>query len=206
MNINRSKGCSFLRGPLTGCILFVVLFGLSGCGDAPPPTEQRAADILIIGAGISGLSAAFETARAGRSVLIIDMLSVFGGHSLLSTGGLSIVDTPLQRKRGIADSPDLAFADFIAWGEDSNEQWVRYYVDHSSEEIYDWLTDLGAQFTVAVQPPGAPRSHRRRGEGAREGHREKGPARAVHFARDVYEKKIETAAVLGDCHETRQTR
>lgn len=167
MNIKRSTGCSFLRGPLTGCILFVVLFGLSGCDDAPPPTEQRAADILIIGAGISGLSAAFETARAGRSVLVIDMLSVFGGHSLLSTGGLSIVDTPLQRKRGIADSPDLAFADFLAWGEDSNEQWVRYYVDHSNEEIYDWLTDLGAQFTVAVQPPGnsVPRYHFIRGQG-----------------------------------------
>jgi len=147
--------------------VFFTLCGLAGCKHVYPPSEQRTADVLIIGAGISGLSAALEAAQAGRSVLVVDMLSVFGGHAIISTGGLSIVDTPLQRKRGIADSPDLAFSDFIAWGEDSNEEWVRYYVDHSSEEIYDWLTDLGAQFTAAVPPPGnsVPRYHFIRGQG-----------------------------------------
>jgi len=167
MNTNRPTGCPFFRGLLVCCTVFAALSIMTSCQNAPQPPKERTADVLIIGAGVAGLSTALETARAGRSVLVIDMLSVFGGHSLLSTGGLSIIDTPLQRKRGIADSPDLAFADFIAWGEDNNEQWVRYYVDHSSEEIYDWLTDLGAQFTVAVQPPGnsVPRYHFIRGQG-----------------------------------------
>ena len=147
--------------------LLVVLLGFTGCRDNALPAKQPDADILIIGAGISGLSAALEAARAGRSVLVIDMLSVFGGHAIISSGGLSIVDTPLQRKRGIADSPDLAFSDFMTWGEDNNEEWVRYYVDHSSEEIYTWLTDLGAQFSAVVPPPGnsVPRYHFVRNQG-----------------------------------------
>jgi predicted oxidoreductase len=167
MNVRRCMQFFRFRGLPACCLAFVVLFAPTGCDKSPPPAESPAADVVIIGAGVAGLSAAFEVARAGRSVLVVDMLSVFGGHSLLSTGGLSIVDTPLQRKRGIADSPDLAFADFIAWGEDSNEEWVRYYVDHSSEEIYDWLTDLGVEFTVAVKPPGnsVPRYHFIRGQG-----------------------------------------
>ena len=165
--MNTNRPARYVRGLLGCCIAFFTLFALTGCGRASSPSEQRAADVLIIGAGISGLSAALEAAQAGRSVLVVDMLSVFGGHAIISTGGLSIIDTPLQRKRGIADSPDLAFSDFIAWGEDSNEEWVRYYVDHSSEEIYDWLTDLGAQFTAAVPPPGnsVPRYHFIRGQG-----------------------------------------
>jgi predicted oxidoreductase len=147
--------------------MFVALSALTGCDTSSPQPEQRSADVLVIGAGISGLSATLEAASAGRSVLVVDMLSVFGGHAIISTGGLSIVDTPLQRKRGIADSPDLAFSDFMTWGEDNNEEWVRYYVDHSREEIYDWLTDLGAQFTAAVPPPGnsVPRYHFIRGQG-----------------------------------------
>jgi len=167
MSISQSRRTLYFRSLLGCSVIVAAFFGLTNCQKVPPPPGQRAADVLIIGAGISGLSAAFEAARAGRSVLIIDMLSVFGGHAIISTGGLSIVDTPLQRKRGIADSPDLAFADFMTWGEDSNEEWVRYYVDHSSEQIYDWLTDLGAQFTAAVPPPGnsVPRYHFIRGQG-----------------------------------------
>ena len=150
----RRRYCAIINRLLACCSMFVALSVLTGCDTSSPQPEQRSADVLVIGAGISGLSATLEAARAGRSVLVVDMLSVFGGHAIISTGGLSIVDTPLQRKRGIKDSPDLAFSDFMTWGEDSNEEWVRYYVDHSREEIYDWLTDLGAQFTAAVPPPG----------------------------------------------------
>jgi len=163
----RQSGLVRSAGWLAGSLLLAVVLVSPGCRHAVAPAPRAAAQILIVGAGIAGLSAALEAARAGRSVLVIDMLSVFGGHAIISTGGLSIVDTPLQRRRGIADSPDLAFGDFTTWGEDSNEPWVRYYVDHSGTEIYDWLTGLGAQFTVAVAPPGnsVPRYHFIRGQG-----------------------------------------
>ncbi len=107
-------------------------------------------DVVIVGAGISGLTAALELGRGGAKVAVVDMSSVFGGHAVMSQGGLSIIDTPVQRAAGIKDSPDLAYEDFIRWGEDAEADWVRYYVDHSRRDIHDWLIELGVQFEDKV--------------------------------------------------------
>ena len=65
------------------------------------PLEAQAAatqnDIVIVGAGISGLSAALEAARAGADVTVIDMGSVFGGHAVMSSGMVCLVDTVAER-------------------------------------------------------------------------------------------------------------
>lgn len=112
------------------------------------------AEVIIVGAGISGLTAAWELGQRGANVTVIDMASVFGGHAVMSQGGISIVDTPTQAAAGIADSPDLAYEDFIRWGEDANADWVRYYVDHSKRDIYDWLDELGVDFESVETAPG----------------------------------------------------
>ena len=111
-------------------------------------------DVVVVGAGISGLSAAVELGRSGAQVVVVDMSSVFGGHAVMSQGGVSIIDTPVQRAAGVNDSPDLAYRDFITWGEDADADWVRYYVDHSRREIYDWLIELGVQFDGIDTAPG----------------------------------------------------
>jgi len=111
------------------------------------PLEAQAAatqnDIVIVGAGISGLSAALEAARAGADVTVIDMGSVFGGHAVMSSGMVCLVDTPEQRANNVLDSPELALRDFVSHGEDANRDWVRFYAQNSRREIYDWLHELG---------------------------------------------------------------
>jgi uncharacterized protein len=129
--------------------------------------KQASVDLLIIGAGISGLSAALEAAQAGASVLIVDMSTVGGGHAILSNGAVSIVGTPLQEQHKIADSPLLAEKDFLARGEDNNTRWVAAYVRDSRKWLYDWLTELGVSFENLARPPGnsVPRLHLARGKG-----------------------------------------
>jgi uncharacterized protein len=124
-------------------------------------------DVLVVGAGIAGLSAALEAANGGAKVTVIEMASVFGGHAVMSEGDVTIIDTPLQRERGVRDAPDLAYKDFIEWGEDANAEWVHYYVAHSNADIYDWLTGMGVVFEGLRQYPGnsAPRAHITRGRG-----------------------------------------
>ena len=109
-------------------------------------------DVLIIGAGIAGLTAALEAARGGAAVLVIDMSTVGGGHAILSNGAVSIVGTPLQDSKKIADSPALAEKDFLARGEDNDRRWVTAYVRDSKEWLYDWLTQLGVSFANARTP------------------------------------------------------
>jgi flavocytochrome c len=124
-------------------------------------------DALVIGAGIAGLSAALEAARAGASVLVVDMSTVGGGHAILSNGAVSIIGTPLQDSRKIADSHTLAEKDFLARGEDNDRRWVTAYVRDSKEWLYDWLTQLGVSFENVLRPAGnsAPRLHMAKGKG-----------------------------------------
>lgn len=116
---------------------------------------DRPKRVIVVGSGISGLCAALELGRGGADVTVIDMSSVFGGHAVMSQGGLAIVNTPVQREMGIEDSFDLAFKDFVTWGEEVNEPWVRYYIEHSQTDIYDWLIDLGVRFEgLEIGAPG----------------------------------------------------
>lgn len=108
-------------------------------------------DVLVIGAGIGGLSAAYEAGRGGARVAVAEMNSVFGGNGVLSEGGLFIVDTPLQRAQGLADSPELAEQDILSWGEDADPEWALILARDSRHEVYDWLTGLGVKF-FAVRP------------------------------------------------------
>jgi flavocytochrome c len=129
--------------------------------------KQEPVDVLIVGAGIAGLSAALEAAHGGASVLVVDMSTVGGGHAILSNGAVSIIDTPLQERQKIADSPALAEADFLARGEDNDTRWVAAYVRDSREWLYEWLTDLGVSFERLARPAGnsVPRLHLTRGKG-----------------------------------------
>lgn len=52
------------------------------------PAEELSADVLVVGAGIAGLSAAVESARLGRSVVLADALPVLGGQCVNSLIGL----------------------------------------------------------------------------------------------------------------------
>ena len=131
--------------------LFALLLALAlspSCHREPPP------DLIVVGAGISGLSAALEAARGGAQVEVIDMGSVFGGHAVVAHGGLAIVGSPVQEAAGIEDSVELAYGDFMDWGEDGDPDWVRYYVENSREEVYDWLTELGVEFEDLMFHPG----------------------------------------------------
>jgi len=145
-------------------LLAVVALGIGRGGDEATDESavvtgnrrpaERPPHVVVVGAGLSGLSAALELGRGGARVTVVDMSSVHGGHAVMSQGGVSIVDTPIQEAAGMKDSPDLAYKDFIEWGEGADKAWVRYYVDHSRTQVYDWLVELGVRFSGVEPSPG----------------------------------------------------
>ena len=139
----------------------LALLGLVACEQEPPLesqppqspqslTTQQDADVLIIGAGLAGLSAAIDAASGGARVLVIDMNSVFGGHGIQS-GGVAIVGSPMQEELGVRDSPAQAYEDWMEWAVDGHPEWTRFYAENSREMIYDWVTGFGVRFD-RVQP------------------------------------------------------
>lgn len=146
-----------VMGGLVAVLMIGDRRGAAEQGAASRPAERpqhRPRRVVVVGAGISGLTTALELGRGGAEVTVVDMSSVFGGHAVMSQGGLCIVDTPLQREAGIADKADMAYRDFIKWGEDADAEWARYYVDHSRTEIDEWLRELGVRFESVLTAPG----------------------------------------------------
>lgn len=116
------------------------------------------ADILVIGAGLAGLVAATEATAAGKKVLVLDQEPAqnLGGQAFWSFGGLFLVNSPEQRRLGIRDSFDLAWADWQATaGFDRPEdawprRWAEAYVQWAATEKRSWLRQRGIGFFPVV--------------------------------------------------------
>lgn len=122
--------------------------------------EQMAeeTDVIVVGAGLSGLVAATEIADAGKRVIVVDQEGEqsLGGQAFWSFGGLFLVDSPEQRRLGIKDSFDLAMQDWLGTaGFDRDEdfwprQWADAYVAFASGEKRAWLRAMGHRIFPVV--------------------------------------------------------
>jgi predicted oxidoreductase len=164
---------SHARTALLGSLLAGLALGLADRTEAGPGGPDDA-DAIVVGAGLAGLSAAVEMGRGGVRVLVVDLNSVAGGHTVLA-GGVTLVGTPVQEQAGIADSAELAYQDWMAWTDDGDPEWTRYYAENSRQMIYDWVTEMGVVFVRVAPAPGnsVPRFHFTEG-------------RAIHLVLPVY--------------------
>lgn len=116
------------------------------------------ADVIVIGAGLSGLVAAAELVEAGQHVIILDQEpeASLGGQAHWSFGGLFLVDTPEQRRLGVKDSHDLARQDWYASAEfdrdedENGREWAEAYLAWAVGEKRDWLRSKGIRFFPVV--------------------------------------------------------
>ena len=117
-------------------------------------------DVLVVGGGLSGLVVAIELLRGGKRVTLVDRDTPerLGGLALWAFGGMALVDTPTQRRMRLKDSPEIAWRDWLRFGELSETApedhwrcaWGKYYVEHSRSQVYDWVIDHGLKFMPAV--------------------------------------------------------
>ena len=116
------------------------------------------ADVLVIGAGLTGLVAAAEAAEAGRRVVVLDQEGPqnLGAQAWWSFGGLFLVDSPEQRRMRIKDSRDLAWQDWLGTaGFDRDDdawprRWAEAYVDWAAGEKRDWIRQQGVTLFPVV--------------------------------------------------------
>ncbi|MGB3184405.1 MAG: FAD-binding dehydrogenase [Ornithinimicrobium sp.] len=138
-----------------------------------PSTEV---DVVVVGAGLAGLVATAQLLKAGRSVALLDQESTrhLGGQAWWSLGGLFLVDSPEQRRMGIADSSELAWSDWqgsagfdrLAGEQDQDcwgQRWAKAYVEWAAGEKRSWLRKHGLSFFPVV-------GWAERGDGNAEGH------------------------------------
>lgn len=116
------------------------------------------ADVIVIGAGLAGMTAAHEAISRGRRVLMLDQEAPqsLGGQAFWSLGGLFMVDSPEQRRLGIRDSAELAWSDWQGSAqfdreEDANPRlWAEKFVEFAAGDMRSWLHGLGMRWFPVV--------------------------------------------------------
>lgn len=108
-------------------------------------------DVLVVGYGCAGASAAFEAASAGARVLVLERAGGPGGSSALSGGELYLGGgTPVQTACGFQDTADDMFGYLrTALGPHADEEKLRLYCDGSTEH-FQWFTDRGLTFEPSL--------------------------------------------------------
>ena len=116
-------------------------------------------DVIVVGAGLSGLVAAYELASGDRSVILLDAepIGSIGGQAHWSLGGLFMVNSPEQRRLRIHDSEELALADWLGSAAFDRledywpRRWADAYVHFAAGEQRRWLHDFGVRWFPLVQ-------------------------------------------------------
>jgi flavocytochrome c len=116
-------------------------------GNAPARWDETR-DVIVVGTGFAGLSAAIEARGRGADVLVIEKMPVYGGNSIVNGGDFAAPGNSFQKEAGIEDSPDLMFADMLKAGLNLNHPDIARVICQRANEALKWAqTVIGAEFT-----------------------------------------------------------
>ena len=102
-------------------------------------------DVLIVGAGGAGLTAAVRANQDGAKVLVIEKMPLVGGNSLKASGGMNCAGTKFQEAEGITDSGVVEFVeDTMNGGHHMNDLALVSTMAENSAEAVAWLETIGA--------------------------------------------------------------
>ena len=96
-------------------------------------------DVLVIGGGGAGCSAAIEANEAGANALIVTKLRIGDANTMMAEGGIQAADKP-------NDSPAIHFVDAFGGGHFAAKRELLSKLVCDAPEAIDWLGDLGVEF------------------------------------------------------------
>ena len=130
--------------------------GVSDLGEAAEPAVAAAdysvteADVIIVGAGGAGMTAAYTLLDKGVSVILLEKSGVVGGNSLCSQMGINAAGAKVQEALGMEyATPELLKEAQMSYG--GRENLVDAYVAASGETVDFFAEKLGVEFASGRQ-------------------------------------------------------
>ena len=98
---------------------------------------------MVVGGGGAGFAAAITAANAGKSVVLLEKMGVFGGDTALSGGEMAAPGNWIQVQEGIADSPDALAKDMLEGGDNAGDPALVQIIAEGALDSSQWLTFEG---------------------------------------------------------------
>ena len=96
-------------------------------------------DVLVIGGGGAGTSAAIEAHNTGANVMVVTKLRMGDANTMMAEGGIQAADKP-------NDSPAQHFLDAFGGGHFAAKKELLYKLVTEAPEAILWLNELGVEF------------------------------------------------------------
>ncbi|OEU97050.1 FAD-dependent oxidoreductase [Streptomyces oceani] len=103
--------------------------------------ENTDVDVVVVGAGGGGLTAAIAAAETGASVALLEKLDRPGGNTFVSTGSIPAGGTRYQRAAGIEDDAERMTADLLRQSGDHEAEHLVRFLAEESAGLVEWLVE-----------------------------------------------------------------
>jgi flavocytochrome c len=120
--------------------------------EADEPDYETDADVLVLGAGAAGLTAALTAAQEGAKVILLEKGDIVGGNTNAANSGINAAGSQVQIDAGL----EGATVDYLVEVQMNNDLARPELVDafaQATGEVVDWLTGLGVVFETSSDNP-----------------------------------------------------
>ena len=117
-----------------------------GFGFAPSIAKAAitSCDVLVVGSGAAGLSAALEAADAGCKVILLEKEAFVGGDTLRSGGFYNAPDPKIQELIHVTDSPEFFYQQLEESANGKGDPALRKILAYNSVDTLEWLKQHSA--------------------------------------------------------------
>ena len=127
------------------------------------PVWDETTDVIIVGSGFAGLSAAYEAAKRSHNVIILEKMSYCGGNSRIAGGGYCCWDSKLKLREELdlgSDSWQSHYEDTLKAGGGYNSPELVEVLAKEAPEGLDFLVDAGIPFRKTLPRIGGHSAYR----------------------------------------------